>query len=167
MRCRGSERAFDRAYPLFSYSGPARELISAYKKGGRRSLALPIAAIADRAISRLWPGRVIVPVPPRPGKIARRGWDQVEEIARELGRRGRRIERPLVRKAASEQKRLGRELRAANARASYELRRGAAPPREVLLLDDVITTGATVDACAAALKAGGSLSVEVLAIAAD
>ncbi len=167
MRCRGVEWAFDRAFPLFSYSGPARELIWAYKKGGRRSLALPLAMLADRAISKLWPDRVVVPVPPRPGKIARRGWDQVEEIARELGRMGHRIERPLVRKSSAEQKRLGRELRAANARASYALKAGFAPPREALLLDDVITTGATVDACAAALKAGGSASVEVLALAAD
>ncbi len=167
MRCRGAVWAFDRAYPIFPYSGPARELISAYKKGGRRSLAPPIAAMADRAIRGLWPGRTVVPVPPRPGKIARRGWDQVDQIARELGRMGHRIERPLVRTSASEQKRLGRELRAANARASYSLRRGASPPAEVLLLDDVITTGATVDACAAALKAGGARSVVVLALAAD
>lgn len=167
MRCRGRTRAFDYAYPLFPYSGRARDLISAYKKGGRRSLAIPLAAIADRAISKIFPGLVIVPVPPRPGKIARLGWDQVEQIARELGRMGHRIERLLVRKAAAEQKLLGRELRAANARASFALRPGAKPPRHILLLDDVITTGATVDACAAALKAGGARSVRVLALAAD
>jgi len=167
MRCRGKERAFDRAFPLFPYSGQVRELLGAYKKRGRRSIALPLAKIAAREISLRWKDSVIVPVPPRPGKIARKGWDQVEEIVRALERRGFPVERPLARIAAAAQKRLGRELRSANARASYYLRSGIKLPEKVLIFDDVITTGATVDACARALKNGGARFVDVLAIAAD
>ena len=82
MRCRGIERAFDSAYPLFSYAGAARELISAYKKSRRRSLAPFFADIFAKTIEEKWPDRIIVPVPPRPGKARASGWDQVEEIAR-------------------------------------------------------------------------------------
>lgn len=167
MRCRDAEWSFDSAYPLFAYSGAPRELISAYKKRGRKSLAAPLARIVAEEISRRWPGRTVVPVPPRPGKTRTRGWDQVEEIARILERGGFRVARPLGRAAGAEQKRLGRIGRASNARASYFLRPGAASPEEVLLFDDVITTGATVDACARALKGGGARSVAVLALAAD
>jgi ComF family protein len=167
MRCRGVDWAFDAAYPIFAYAGAARELISEYKKRGRRSLADPLARIAAREIRRLWPDRTIVPVPPRPGKLRSKGWDQVEEIAGRLELEGFRVARPLRRIARAEQKRLGREGRAANALASYSLRPGAASPEEPLLLDDVITTGATADACARALREGGARSVVALALAAD
>jgi competence protein ComFC len=167
MRCRDVEWSFDYAYPLFSYEGKIRDLISAYKKRCRRSLAGPISRILEAEISRLWPGRTIVPVPPRPGKIRSKGWDQVEEIARRLESRGLIVARPLRRTACSEQKRLGRKGRAANALTAYSLLPGRASPDEPLLLDDVITTGATVDACARALKSGGARSVAVLALAAD
>jgi len=167
MRCRGVTWAFDEAYPLFSYSGQFRELLSAYKKGGRRSLALPLARMAAKEVSRRWPGRIIVPVPPRPGKLRSKGWDQVEEIALCLERMGLRVERPLRRASSAEQKRLGREGRAMNARASYALKPGASSPEHPLILDDVITTGATIDACSRALRGGGARDVAALALAAD
>jgi competence protein ComFC len=169
MRCRRREAewSFDSAYPLFSYTGKARELIAAYKKRGRRRLAIPLARMVAAEISDKWPGRTLVPVPPRPGKLRAMGWDQVEEMVRALERGGFRAARPLRRLAGAEQKSLGREGRASNARASYSLRPGAASPEEPLLIDDVITTGATAEACAAALKSGGARSVAVLALAAD
>jgi ComF family protein len=167
LRCRDAEWSFDSAFPLFSYSGAPRELISAYKKRGRRSLAAPLARLAAAEISRSWPDLTVVPVPPRPGKLRSRGWDQVEEIVRLLERAGFGVSRPLRRAAGAEQKRLGRVGRATNARASYYMRPGASSPERVLLFDDVITTGATVDACARALKEGGARRVAVLALAAD
>jgi ComF family protein len=167
MRCRDAEWSFDSAFPLFSYSGTPRELIAAYKKRGRKSLAAPLARLAAAEISRFWPDRTVVPVPPRPGKLRSRGWDQVEEIVRILEREGFRVARPLRRAAGEEQKRLGRIGRASNARASYFLSPGASSPEKALLFDDVVTTGATIDACARALKGGGARSVAVLVLAAD
>ena len=167
MRCRGVERAFDSAYPLFSYEGSLRVLLSAYKKGGRRSLAGFFAGLAAEAITERWPDRTLVPVPPRPGKLRTKGWDQVEAIARILESRGFRVSRPLERRLSDEQKGLGRGARGANASRAFGLKPGRASPELPLLLDDVVTTCATLEACAAALKRGGARSVEALAIAAD
>jgi ComF family protein len=167
MRCRGVERAFDSAYPLFSYEGPVRELVSVYKKGRRRSLSRFFAVLLAEAIKERWPGRTIVPVPPRPGKKRTQGWDQVEEIAAILEANGFPVERLLERRASVEQKRLGRGERGANARKAYSLKPGALSPELPLLLDDVVTTCATLEACARALKEGGARSVAAILIAAD
>jgi ComF family protein len=167
MRCRGVERAFDSAYPLFSYEGELRTLISAYKKGRRRSLAPFFAELLGNSLEERWPGRPIVPVPPRRGKARTRGWDQVEEIARLLEARGFQVERVLERGRSVEQKSLGRGGRGSNALKAYSLRRGAVPPERPVLLDDVTTTCATIEACAHALKEGGALRVDALLIAAD
>jgi competence protein ComFC len=167
MRCRGVERAFESAYPLFSYEGPVRELVSAYKKGRRRSLSHLFAFLLAETIEERWPGRTVVPVPPRPGKLRAQGWDQVEEIARILEARGINVERPLERGASVEQKRLGRGARGANARKAYSLKAGALSPELPILLDDVVTTCATLEACARALKEGGAAAVEAVVLAAD
>jgi predicted amidophosphoribosyltransferase len=167
MRCRGVIRALDSAYPLFSYSGMAREIMSAYKKGLRRSLAPFFAELFAAAIDESWPDRTIVPVPPRPGKARELGWEQVEEIAGLLERRGYPVERPLVRGLSREQKSLGKKDRAFNAKKAYALRVGASSPLLPLLIDDVVTTCATLDACALALKAGGASGVAALVFAAD
>jgi competence protein ComFC len=167
MRCRGIERAFDSAYPLFSYEGPIRDLLAAYKLGGRRSLALFFAGLLAVEIEDRWPERTIVPVPPRPGKIRERGWDQVEEIARALESRGFPVDRPLERRRSDEQKSLDRGGRGANARKAYALKPGRSSPELPLLLDDVVTTCATLEACARALKEGGARSVSAILLAAD
>jgi ComF family protein len=167
MRCRGVERAFDSAYPLFSYEGPVRELVSAYKKGRRRSLSRLFAGLLAKTIEERWSDRIVVPVPPRPGKGRAQGWDQVEEIARILEARGFPVRRPLERGSSDEQKSLGRGERGANARRAYSLKAGALSPKLPLLLDDVVTTCATLEACARALKEGGAASVVALVLAAD
>ena len=167
MRCRGVERSFDSAYPLFSYAGTVRELVSAYKKKRRRSLAPLFADLFAKAIQEKWPDRVIVPIPPRPGKLRTTGWDQVEDITRILERRGFPVTRPLERRHSKEQKKLGRGERGVNATLAYVLKPGAIPPERPLLLDDVLTTCATIDACARALKGGGAVSVVAVVFAAD
>ena len=167
MRCRSRERAFDSAYPLFPYEGAMRSLVSACKKGGRRSLSILFAELLAGEISGRWPDRVIVPVPPRPGKLRERGWDQVEEIVRRLELWGFPVSRPLLRRKSDEQKALGRSERGVNALKAYAMKPGAQSPAEVLLVDDIVTTCATLEACAAALREGGATSVAAIALAAD
>ncbi|MBN2874762.1 MAG: ComF family protein [Spirochaetales bacterium] len=168
MRCRATEYGFDSAYPLSRYADDARTLLLAYKSRGRRSLAGFYAKLLADAVRKRYAGRVLVPVPPRPGKIRRKGWDQVERIAGILERRyGVQIARILYRTDGLQQKGLGRDDRAANMRGRIRLQGDGDIPREPVLLDDVLTTGATLSECAAALKAAGAQRVDALAIAAD
>jgi len=167
MRCRDREWSFEEALPLFAYEGAAAELVAAYKFAGRRSLARFLAGLLSRALAGHWPGWPVVPVPYRRAKIVEKGWDQVEEIVRVLGRGGFEVRRILERLPSGEQKRLSQEGRLENARKAYRLVPGAAVPPELVLVDDVLTTGATAEACARALREGGALRVAVLALAAD
>ncbi len=165
--CRGTAWECDSIFPLFSYAGKVGELIACYKLKKRRSLAPFIAGLFARAYEGAWTDRIIVPVPPRPEKARHQGWDQVEEIARLLERRGFAVARPLERRRSDEQKSLGRGARSLNAKRAYALKPGASSPELPLLIDDVVTTGATLDACARALKEGGARSVAALVLAAD
>jgi len=167
MRCRTAGFRFDSALPLLRYSGNARAALLSYK-AGRTSLASFFAGALAAALSERFAGRTVVPVPPRPGKIRRDGWDQVERVAGILERRhGIVVARVLRRAGGPQQKSLGLEARAANMRGAVSLRRGAEAPLEPVLLDDVMTTGATLSACADALKAAGTARVDALVIAAD
>lgn len=167
MDCRGKEFSCGEVLPLFRYEGDAATLISAYKSGGRRSLAAFWAELLERELRNRWPGRCIVPVPPRPEKAKAGEIDQIELLVRQLETRGFLIARVLRRAPSAQQKSLSRKERLANSRAAYSLMPGAELSAEVVLLDDVFTTGATIEACAAALKAGGADRVCALVLAAD
>lgn len=167
MRCRSVRYGFDSALPLLRYSGDARAALLSYK-AGRPSLAGFFAEALAAAIAGRFAGRVVVPVPPRPGKIRRDGWDQVERLAGILERRyGIAVVRMLRRSGGAQQKSLGLEARMANMCGAISARRGARAPVDPVLLDDVLTTGATLSACAEALKAAGAGRVDAIVIAAD
>ena len=167
MRCRKRSWSFDEASSLFAYEGKAAALVLAYKIGGRRSLAAFLAGLLAREIEARHPGRILVPVPPRPEKLRERGWDQVEELVRRLERLGFRAARLLARLPSAQQKRLGLEDRFENARAAYRLLPGAKAAGRLLLVDDVLTTGATAEACSLALREGGAESVAFVSLASD
>ena len=137
-------------------------------KAGRRSLAGFFAEALAAAVDLRFPGRVIVPVPPRPGKLRRKGWDQVEAIASLLeSRHCLPVASILVRADGRQQKALDLEARNANMKGKITVRKGAFVPSDPVLLDDVLTTGATLSACAAALRLAGAARVDAMAIAAD
>ncbi len=167
LDCRRWPHAFDEAFPLFDFHGGAGILIAAFKFGGRRSLASWFALRLGAAISERWPDRVIVPVPPRKAVVAERGWDHVALVAKGLRTMGFRIANPLCRAPSLQQKHLGLAERRSNAARAYALAPEANVPAEIVLLDDVFTSGSTADACSRALKGGGARAVAFVAIAAD
>jgi ComF family protein len=167
--CRNNERVCEEVYPIFRYADESARLLRSYKSGKRRSLAPFWAELFAGLIDTRWPERLIVPVPPRPEKLKRKEWDQIEAIARILERRGYPVHRLLARKVDTQQKRLNREMRKKNAEKAYMVIPSMAGEvaSSILLIDDVYTTGATIEACANALLINGAASVAALVIAID
>jgi len=170
--CRGVVRHFSDNTSLFEYRGLVRDLLLQYKVGGRRRLALVFADLLAPELKRAYRGLPVVPVPPRPTADRHRGWEHVEMICRRLTRRHDiRIFRCLSRGSTRAQKSLPSEERRRNTPgSSFAFIPGRAPTEQlggVVLLDDVLTTGATADGCAARLIAGGFRWVRVVTLALD
>lgn len=167
MRCRDRVFEFDCAYPLWAYSAETKSLILAYKTRGVRPLARFFAGRISCLIASRYPGVPVVPVPFRAGKLRKEGWDQVEEMARVLTRRGVPVERCLERLPGLSQKTLDYSARLSNLAGRIRVRKGVSVPGRVVLLDDVLTTGATLSECARVLKSGGARHVYAVVLAAD
>jgi len=149
-----------------AYEGPARSLVRALKYRGAPGLADPLAAAIAAGAPRdlLGPSPALVPVPMPAARRRRRGYNQAERIATALGRRtGLELAECLERGAAPRQVGRGRQQRLHDSGGG--VRAGRAPPRRVLLVDDVATTGATLAACAAALRRAGTGSVAAVTYA--
>lgn len=111
---------------------------------------------------------VVVPVPLPASRLATRGFNQAALLARAAAKPGERLVVDALRRSAGSatQSRLGRRDRLVNVAGAFAVARPAAVRlRTVLLVDDVLTTGATVRACAAELRAAGATHVDVWTLA--
>jgi len=131
------------------YDGAARELIAALKFAGRLALADRAAAAILAALPAGLDAAAVVPVPPAPLRLRRRGFDPAHEIATQVADRlGVPLEPVLRRKGGPRQ--VGRS-RTDRLRSLPEVWTTRRLPRPALLVDDVLTTGATLRACVSAL----------------
>jgi predicted amidophosphoribosyltransferase len=167
-RCPAAGAAFHRAWAPPIYDGVARGLVAALKFRGALPLAdLMAAHMAANLPPELRPrvagadgpaGTAVVPVPPHPGRRRRRGFDPAGALAAALARRlgVPRVDALRRRDRAARQVGTSRAERRRSGRLVVEPDSGAARlPSRVLLVDDVHTTGATLDAGAGALVAAG------------
>ena len=130
------------------------------------------ARVLFRVLQRYYEGFTVVPVPPRPGKIKKTGWDQIADLCRYLrGLYGIRVCRALVRLGTQQQKKLSRSERLSRLGKQYALKSAFKKaacaqklPHQVVLLDDIMTTGVTLETCAALLKEVGVQKVYALTL---
>jgi ComF family protein len=173
LRWLGEEQAAGAGVPAWAavgYEGPARAMVRALKfRGALRLVDAMAAQMAANAPPELVSERSLVPVPLHPARRRRRGYNQAEELARALARRlGLQVIDCLVRSGGSAlatQVGLGREERLSGLGGSVRMRDGAPVPLRALLVDDVVTTGATLAECARALTAAGVADVAAIAYA--
>ena len=154
-----------RAWAPVAYSGPARDLVRALKYGGAWRAAEAMAAqIAANAPAGLLRGE-LVPVPLHPRRRRRRGYDQAALLARALGQRSELEVRECLRRTGSAAAQVGRNRAERVGGPPGQIRAAGTPPAHALLVDDVLTTGATIAACAGALREAGTREVAALAYA--
>ena len=171
------QRALGRVLAAAVFAEPLPRIIRAYKDGGERRLAPLIAQMLyDTALhaEETAPGRyggilsdadAVTFVPVTAAAFARRGFDHMEAVARPFAElAGKPLADALAKHGRADQRALGRAARAESAQGVYEVVADVRGMR-LLVLDDVITTGATLSAVAEALAASGAARVEALALA--
>ena len=155
----------------FAYRGAIRRALGRLKYAGAARVARPLAAAAVPALSRLLrisgSSAVLVPVPIHPGRERQRGYNQALLLAEELGRCCHAPVAPVLeRRAVTErQHRLDRAARLRNLQDAIGLQPGARAPRVAIVVDDILTTSATLEACASVLNRGGTQESYGFAIA--
>jgi len=169
--CLDLQPAFARVVCAFRARGPARRIIHRIKYGRCPFLAddLAHAALADELFRRHLAGSVLVPVPLHAARKFERGYNQAERIAAFLGRHvaGCRTEFLLRKQHETvSQTRLGRQERRQNVAGAFAVADGLQvdPDARHVVIDDVLTTGATLHACAIALKKAGAVCVDAAAL---
>ena len=168
--CRGRALGFDGAIALGSYAGPIRHLCLRLKHEPNAWLApwlMDLLVEAREDVRREAQGAWVVPVPLHWRKTWQRGYNQADALAVGLARRlSAQVARPLRRVVATPPlARVGRAERAKLLRDAFRVRRPCGlQGRTVLLVDDILTTGATTGAAARALKRAGAARVVVVVI---
>jgi ComF family protein len=167
--CRERLRALRRARAAAAYEGPLENAIHRFKYEGWRSLAPALAGLlADRLAVEGLPAGLLLAVPLHERRLRTRGYNQSELLAKELRHRFELPGRPglLVRlRDTPPQVGLDRRGRQTNMAHAFVWRGAALAGRPVILVDDVATTCATLEACAAALRAAGSGAVHGFTVA--
>jgi ComF family protein len=169
VHCVSRHPAFDAAFAPYRYEFPLVELIHRLKYGGQVAIARILGTVlAHRLRERGAPAvDALVPVPLHAAREARRGYNQAGEIARFAGAM---VGLPVLDRVAlrlrptEEQAALPASVRRINVSGAFEALVRCVPPA-VAIVDDVLTTGATADALAQALKRAGCRRVETWAVA--
>lgn len=175
-RCMEQAPPYHMARAAFVYDRSFVEVIHCFKYKGKTRLARPLGLFLWRAFCRHWEGQtvdLVLPIPLHRQRLRRRGFNQSDLLLREWERHWPPAAVPPIvsdvlerAKTAVPQAGLGRRERESNIRGVFAVRRPEqVKGRHILVVDDVITTGATAGECARVLLASGAARVDVLALA--
>lgn len=167
--CQRSPPVLDAVWTPFVYAWPLSHLLLAYKGGGRPQLLRPLGSLLAQHLPAVATDGVdrVIPVPLHERRWVHRGFNQAEDLARVLGRRrGLRVDTRSVTRviATPSQQGLSRRARRANLRGAFEATMDLSG-QHVLLLDDVMTTGTTLNELADVVRRAGAARVTAVALA--
>ena len=169
--CKRRERTFDKGYPVFRYTSPISDSLMSFKYFGRQEYAVYYAeAIKDRFGEELKSLKcdALVPVPINKKKYSTRGYNQAELIAVRLGRL---LDIPvvtdlLVRTSNTDpQKGLNDAEREKNLLGAFSIKKEHPEIKSVILVDDIYTSGATIECCTKVLRSSGVERIYFTAVA--
>lgn len=154
---------------VYLFEGPLRAAVHALKYRRIRRVAQPLGGLLAAGMPpELRSADLLVPVPLHAERLAERGFNQAAELAAEVSRgTGIRLNADALRRTrdTGHQASLDARSRRENVRDAFAWQGASSAPRHIVLVDDVLTTGATAGACAAVLRAAGATRVDVLALA--
>ncbi|MBI4320757.1 MAG: ComF family protein [Chloroflexi bacterium] len=167
--CWRTRPSYDGARAPYFFEGALRKAIHRFKYNRAQHLARPLAALLDEYLTS-WniSADVLVPVPLHSQRLAERGYNQAELLAREVAQMAKLpLEADCLQRVRHTESQMGLPAagRLDNVRGAFACANPDLRARSILLIDDVSTTGATLDACAVALKKGGAASVWALCVA--
>lgn len=164
--CAEHKTAYSQAWVVGARTGALQRLIDRYKFQNARAAAIELAELMHLYLPSLPGSTVVVPVPTSRSHSRQRGYDHMYLIAKAFAsRRNLPCESLLIKTAAYTQHRANRAQRLRQSQHSFEVVGAIDPSKEYLLIDDVLTTGATVQNTARALKDAGATIIRVVAIA--
>ncbi|OJF76032.1 MAG: hypothetical protein BKP49_09450 [Treponema sp. CETP13] len=161
----------DAVFPIHRYVLWKKQLMFLWKGSSKRLLSPVFAKMVYKVLCEQYPDIPVVPVPPRKGKIRKKGWDQIAELVMILHcMYNVTVINALVHTDQNQQKKRNRKERLAQLNTSFKIapkykdNKKELLPKKVVLVDDVITTGTTIESCASCLKKSGVKTVYALTL---
>lgn len=160
---------FTRCRSCFAYEGRIKDAIHGLKYGERLDIVRFLGDVLATEAVAMGEFETIVPVPLHPARLRSRGFNQSVLLARQMGRLiEREVDLDSLKRSGYIRPQVGlqKDERIRNVKGAFNVRRAVhIMDKNILLVDDVLTTGATVNECASVLIRGGAASVSVLTVA--